>query len=51
MFEGEERGVNLILNMKIEAMEGVYWFDVSVNERLLTRVPLGLMYQRVPSAG
>lgn len=51
MFEGEERGMNLIVNMQLEAMEGVYWFDVSVNERLLTRVPLRLMYQRVPSAG
>jgi hypothetical protein len=51
MFEGEERGVNLILNIQVEAMEGLYWFDVSVNSQLLTRVPLRLMYQRVPSGG
>lgn len=51
MFEGDERGVNLIVNMQLELMEGIYWFEVSVNDRMLTRVPLRLIYQRVPSAG
>lgn len=48
MFEGEERGVNLILQLGREALEGLFWFDVAVNENLLTRVPLRVMYQRVP---
>lgn len=46
-FEGDERGVNLVINLGIPAMEGLYWFDVMVSERLLTRVPLRIMYQRV----
>jgi hypothetical protein len=49
MFEGGERGVNLILRLQLEALEGLYWFDVSMNERLLTRVPLRIIYQRIPS--
>lgn len=49
MFEGEERGVNLILQLQLEALEGLYWFDVAINERVLTRVPLRVMYQRVPT--
>lgn len=47
-FEGEERGVNLILQVSIEAIEGLYWFDVSINHRLLSRVPLRVSYQRLP---
>ena len=50
LFEGEERGVNLILRMQLEALEGLYWFDVTVGERSLTRVPLRLTYQRIPPA-
>lgn len=48
MFEGGERGVNLILGFAIEnVLEGLYWFDVKVNERLLSRVPLRVIYQPV----
>lgn len=49
LFEGDDRGVNLVLNMvfKVE-QEGLYWFHVSVDERLLTRIPLRILYQRVP---
>lgn len=49
MFEGEERGVNLILQLQIEALEGLFWFDVAINQQLLTRVPLRVMYQRLPT--
>jgi hypothetical protein len=48
MFERDERGVNLVLNMGLPAIEGLYWFEVLVNDSLLTRVPLRIMYQRVP---
>jgi hypothetical protein len=48
MFEGEDRGLNLILNLQIDAVEGVHWFVVSVNDQELTRVPLRIMYQRIP---
>jgi len=47
-FEGEERGVNLILNVQLEAIEGLHWFVVSVNDQELTRIPLRIMYQRIP---
>ena len=51
VFEGEERGVNLIVNMTLEAIEGIYWFEVYVNNRKLTKMPLRVIYQRVPRAG
>lgn len=50
MFEGGERGVNLILNLGLEAVEGLYWVEIVVSDSLVTRVPLRVMYQRVPGA-
>lgn len=47
IFEGEERGFNLILQIDVDAVEGLYWFDVVLNDQLLTRVPLRIMYRRV----
>ncbi len=49
MFEGEERGVNLILQFQLDALEGIYWFEVLCNENLLTRVPLRVVYLRSPT--
>jgi len=49
-FTGQERGNNLILQMQLDAMEGLYWFDVMLNDQMLTRVPLRVIYQRM-SAG
>lgn len=48
LFEGEDRGVNLILhiNMVVD-QEGVYWFDVLLEDQLLTRIPLRILYQRI----
>jgi len=47
LFEGDDRGVNFIigLNMVID-QEGVYWFDVFLEDQLLTRIPLRILYQR-----
>ena len=51
-FEGEERGVNVIVPMVLEAQEGLYWFNVKLNdEQLLSRVPLRITYQRMPAVG
>ncbi len=48
LFEGEDRGVNLILNINmIVDQEGVYWFDVLLEDQLLTRIPLRILYQRI----
>jgi hypothetical protein len=48
MFEGGERGVNLLLDLALDAVEGLYWVEVLVSDSLLTRVPMRVMYQRVP---
>ena len=45
--EGENRGVNLILNLDLVLeQEGVYWFDVILDDGpdVLTRVPLQAVY-------
>lgn len=51
LLEGEDRGVNVVLNSQLLAQEeGLYWFDVFLEEQLLTRIPLRLLYQRVSPA-
>lgn len=47
-FEGEDRGVNavFVLNM-ILPEEGVYWFDVVLQDTFVTRVPLRVLYQQI----
>jgi hypothetical protein len=48
LFEGEERGPAVISPLAIVATEpGLYWFDVSLEGRPLTRVPLRVQYQRI----
>jgi len=46
--EGEERGVNNIINMVFTfTMEGLYWFNVYFDDSLLTRIPLRIKYNRI----
>jgi len=48
--EGEERGVNHIINMVFTfTMEGLYWFNVYLDNSLLTRIPLRVKYNRIVS--
>jgi hypothetical protein len=48
LLEGEDRGVNGLFNLQMPVTEeGLYWFDVSFENQLLTRMPLRLVYQRV----
>ena len=48
LFEGDDRGVNLVLNINVVVdQEGVYWFDVILEDQILTRMPLRILYQRV----
>jgi hypothetical protein len=50
--EGEDRGSNLVLNLNFTAQhEGLYWFDLILDDRLITRVPLRVVYQRQETAG
>lgn len=46
--EGEDRGANLVVNIGIQAIEeGLYWFEILVDDELATKVPLRLVYQRI----
>jgi hypothetical protein len=47
MMEGEDHGQNLILNLQQTFSEqGLYWFDVLINDVLVTRVPWRVIYTR-----
>ncbi len=40
LLEGEDRGVNIIVNANfVFPEEGVYWFNVLFEDRLMTRIP------------
>ncbi|MBA7637977.1 hypothetical protein ES703_45626 [subsurface metagenome] len=46
--EGEERGVNNIVNMVFTfTMEGLYWFNIYLDDSPLTKIPLRVKYNRV----
>lgn len=48
LFEGEDRGHNVLLNLALQAdQEGLYWFDVLLDEQMVTRIPLRVVYQRL----
>ena len=48
LFEGGDRGVQLVLPTGILAAEqGLYWFDVLIDDELFTRIPLRVMYQKI----
>lgn len=47
LFEGKERGVGLISQMALGITKhGLYWFNVLIEEVLLTRIPLRILYQQ-----
>ncbi len=45
-FEGEEdRGIDIVANMRIRFdLTGIYWFEVHLEDSLLTRVPFRVIY-------
>lgn len=48
LFQGEERGTNLITEMNMNLNEeGLYWIDIYVADQFMTRIPLRLAFQRV----
>jgi hypothetical protein len=51
-FEGQDRGNNLLIDLMVANLqEGLYWFDVLLDgERLLTRMPLHVIYQPMRTA-
>lgn len=47
-FDGEEKGANIITRMEFQfKYEGLYWFNVKLDDNLLTAIPLRVRYQRV----
>lgn len=45
-FEGEDRGVQSGMQIRLQAEEeGLYWFDVFLDDALITRMPLRIVYQ------
>lgn len=53
LFEGDDRGANLVLNIGFQAEhEGLYWFDVLLDEQTqITRMPLRVVYEPTRLAG
>lgn len=48
LFEGQERGAVIALPLPFIAQEeGLYWFEVKLEEAVLTQIPLRVMYQKM----
>ncbi|HUZ00384.1 MAG TPA: hypothetical protein VMU89_08530 [Thermomicrobiaceae bacterium] len=44
---GEDHRATIISNLSLDiAKTGVYWFDVTLNQRPITRIPLRIGYER-----
>jgi len=51
LLEGEDRGVNVIMPMNAGlTAEGLYWFEVAFEGRILSKVPFRLIIQRVSTS-
>jgi hypothetical protein len=51
-FEGEDRGASLVVAAAFEPDQaGLYWFDVYFEEERITRIPLRVIYQPLPTIG
>lgn len=47
LFEGNDRGANIVAEMVMTLQtEGLYWLEVHLNQDLLTRVPMRVVYSR-----
>ncbi len=50
LMEGEQKGHNLNLGLKESfELEGTYWYDVYVDDELMTRMPFQVIYQPMRS--
>lgn len=48
LFEGEDRGVNVIVGINLAGLEeGLHWFDIGLDAKFVTRIPLRVVHQRV----
>jgi hypothetical protein len=47
LFEGDERGASVVIQYGLTAKEeGIYWFDVMLNDKLITKMPLRIIYEK-----
>ena len=47
LFEGEDRGASVVIQYGLAATEeGIYWFDVMLNDKLITKMPLRIIYEK-----
>ena len=50
--EGANRGSNIVMDVKMTfPLEGLYWFNVYLNDALLTKMPFQVLYQRISIPG
>jgi len=48
LFEGEDRGVNLVARMQLVLeSQGLYWIDVRLGDEVISRMPLRVVYGRM----
>jgi len=51
VLEKNGKSANVIINLNLLVKEeGLYWFDVSLNDEFVTKIPLHIEYQRVQMA-
>jgi hypothetical protein len=44
----DEQGSNLLANLNLSATEeGIYWFEIALENQTITRIPLKIVYERV----
>ena len=50
--EGGNRGANIVMDTKMTfPLEGLYWFNLYLDEVLLTKMPFQVLYQRISIPG
>ncbi len=50
--EGGNRGANIVMDTKMTfPLEGLYWFNVYLDDVLLTKIPFQVLYQRISIPG
>lgn len=48
LLEGDDRGANCIIQFGANIAEaGLYWFDVFFEDRMVTRIPLRIVYEAI----
>jgi hypothetical protein len=47
LFEGADRGSSVVIQYGLSAKEeGIYWFDVILDNKLITKMPLRIIYEK-----